>query len=95
MTVTRPDDLTTVRFLIDQEIYTTEARRGPIVHQAFHSALPVKYTAGCRLTFQSPNGDEIFADNFMGQLADYFGTTDIVTSSQPIAGTEGSWKRRI
>ncbi len=92
MAVARPNELTTVRFLLDDQVYEVDARRGDIVHQAFHIALPEVVTAGCRLTFASPAGDEIFADNFIGQLADHHGTTDIVTRSSPIAGTPGPWK---
>jgi hypothetical protein len=92
MAVPRANETTRVRFLLDGEIHETEARRGQIVHQAFHTALPSKYTVGCRLTFHSPAGEEIFADNFVGQLADFYGTTDIVTHSEPIAAEPGPWK---
>ncbi len=92
MTVSRAEERATVRFLLDGSVYEISAARGHIVHQAFHEALPPKYTAGCRLTFHSPAGDEIFADNFVGQIQDHFGSTDIVTSSAPIAGAAGPWK---
>jgi catechol 2,3-dioxygenase-like lactoylglutathione lyase family enzyme len=91
MAVPRANDATLVRFLLGSETYEIEARRGQIVHQAFHAALPSDVTTGCRLTFASPAGDEIFADNFIGQLQDHFGTTDIVTTSEPIAGSAGAW----
>jgi len=81
-----------VRFLVEGNAYETQVKRGQIIHQAFHAALPDQYTAGCRLTFQSPRGDEIFADNFVGQLEDYYGSTDIVTRSEPIAGSPGPWR---
>lgn len=92
MTVPRADELTTVRFLLDRETYEIRIARGQIVHQAFHQALPSEYTAGCRLTFHSPAGDEIFADNFVGQIEDYFGSADIITRSMPIGGQPGPWK---
>lgn len=92
MAVARADERTTVRFLLGNDVYSVDARRGDIVHQAFHTALPESVTTGCRLTFASPAGDEIFADNFIGQLADHFGSTDIITRSEPIAGTTGDWK---
>jgi hypothetical protein len=92
MAVPRADETTQVRFLLDTSIYTTTARRGQIVHQAFHEALPASVTAGCRLTFASPDGHEVFADNFVGQLADYYGSTDIVTRSEPIPGAAGPWQ---
>jgi len=92
MAVPRADELTDVRFLLENETWTTQVRRGQIVHQAFHVALPPERTAGCRLTFASPAGDEIFADNFVGQIQDFYGSTDIVTTSVPIAGSAGPWK---
>lgn len=92
MAVPRPDETTRVRFVVDGSVYETTARRGQIVHQAFHAALPESLTTGCRLTFQSPAGDEIFADNFVGQLADHYGNTDIVTRSEPIRGEAGPWR---
>ncbi len=92
MTVPRADEHTTIRFLLAGEIFETGVARGQIVHQAFHQALPSKYTAGCRLTFHSPAGNEIFADNFVGQIEDHFGSTDIVTVSTPISGDPGPWR---
>ncbi len=92
MAVPRADVRTTVRFLLDGMTHETSVNRGQIVHEAFHKALPPEYTAGCRLTFHSPAGDEIFADNFVGQIEDHFGSTDIVTHSSPIAGEPGPWK---
>lgn len=92
MTVPRAGEQATVRFLLDGETFEISVDRGQIIHQAFHRALPVKYTAGCRLTFHSPAGDEIFADNFVGQIEDHFGTTDVITHSAPIDGEPGTWK---
>lgn len=92
MSVPRSDEETTVRFLLADETHEIRASRGQIVHQAFHRALPSKYTAGCRLTFHSPAGKEIFADNFVGQIEDHFGSTDIVTHSTPIGGKPGPWR---
>ncbi|MBA3378017.1 MAG: VOC family protein [Chloroflexia bacterium] len=92
MTVPRAGEFTTVRFLLEGVTFEISIARGQIVHQAFHQALPSKYTAGCRLTFHSPTGDEIFADNFVGQIEDHFGSTDIVTRSTPISGNPGPWR---
>lgn len=92
MTLPRASEHSTVRFLLDRETFEISVARGQIVHQAFHQALPSKYTAGCCLTFHSPAGDEIFADNFVGQIEDHFGTTDIVTTSTPISGNPGPWR---
>lgn len=92
MAVSRPDEEVDVRFLFDDRVFTQRAKRGQIVHQVFHAALPADLTVGCRLTFASPDGQEIFADNFIGQLQDFRGSTDIITKSAPIAGSEGPWR---
>lgn len=80
-----------IRFLVENETYDATVRRGQIIHEAFHLALPEKYTVGCRLTFSSVTGSAIFADNFAGQIEDHSPSTDILTSATPIAGTSGKW----
>jgi len=92
MSISRPDDLEEVRFVLADTTYTTHARRGSIVHEAFDRALPHEYTAGHRLTFQAPDGSELFADNFIGEIADTFGHVTLATTATPIAGTPGPWK---
>lgn len=92
MTLTRPDDIQSVCFILNDIEYRTDCRRGDIVHVAFHAALPREYTAGHRLTFQSRTGKEIFADNFVGEIADTFGDATILTTALPIAGSSGPWK---
>ncbi len=92
MTLTRPNDPQDVCFVLNDREYQVTCRRGGIVHEAFHDALPVEYTAGHRLTFLSADGTEIFADNFIGEIADTFGAATILTSALPIAGTPGPWR---
>jgi len=81
MTLVRPDDLQEVLFVLNDIEYRTDARRGDIVHEAFHNALPVEYTAGHRLTFRSADGTELFADNFVGEIADTFGAVTILAAA--------------
>ena len=92
MPVQRPDELVDLRFLLAGKDYPVRVRRGSIVHEAFHHGLPAEYTAGHRLTFQTAEGDEIFADNFVGDIVDTYGTAEIVTEAIPIAGTPGPWR---
>lgn len=81
-----------VIFKLGSDTYTTTLRRGQIVHEAFHAALPQAFTVGHRLTFRTPGGDEIFADNFLGDIQDHFGTTTLITTATPISGTGGPWQ---
>jgi len=92
MAVRNPETLLTIIFRVDMHDYTTEARRGQIVHEAFHKALPHDLTVGHRLTFRTDTGREVFADNFLGDVLDHFGSTTLLTSATPIAGTPGPWR---
>src|SRR5262249_24591383 len=55
MAVRDPDTLLTITFSLDTRNFTKETRRGQIVHEAFHAALPHDLTVGHRLTFRTPN----------------------------------------
>lgn len=82
-------------FRVEQTDYRTEAGRGQIVHEAFHAALPARLTVGHRLTFHAADGAEVFADNFLGDLADEVdGSEEIVllTAATPLVGHAGPWR---
>ena len=95
MAVTRPDESISVAFALDGAVYRTDARRGQIVHEAFHDALPRELTVGHRLQFRAAGGLEVFADNFLGDLADALGGAGEVrleTRATPLAGRTGPWR---
>ena len=92
MAVDRPHEEISIAFLIGADRYETVMKRGDIVHLALHKALPASLTAGHRTTFRTAAGQEVFADNFIGDLADFYGTTELLTVVEPIAGTPGPWK---
>lgn len=95
MAVSNPDTPLAVLFELDGAVYTAAARRGQIVHEAFHAALPKELTVGHRLQFRTPDGSEIFADNFLGEIADAFATGDevrLVTRVTPLTGRTGAWR---
>lgn len=92
MAVERPEEATQVTFRLNDRDYTTEAKRGQIIHEAFPRALPEDLTVGHRLTFTAPNGDEIFADNFVGDIQDTYGTVMLSTTATPITGQPGPWQ---
>src|SRR5690606_6968459 len=74
------------------EVYITTAKRGQIIDEAFPLALPEGLTVGHRLTFAAPNGDEVFADNFVGVIKDTYGEVTLGTTATPIKGEPGPWK---
>jgi hypothetical protein len=92
MAVARPNESVVISFLVGGDRYETEMTRADIVHLAMHKAMPAELTVGHRTTFRTANGDEVFADNFIGDLDDHYGTTELVTSVEPIAGAPGPWK---
>lgn len=92
MAVHESERLVTVTFWIDGNAHSAELRRGQIVHEAIHAALPAEITVGHRLTFRTTKGNEVFADNFLGDLEDHFGTTELVTFATAIPASEGSWR---
>lgn len=95
MAVSNSDGIVRVIFQLDDSLFTTSAKRGQIVHEAFHAALPETLTVGHRLTFALPQGDEVFADNFIGDLVDYAGKSDelvLNTAAAPIQGHAGAWR---
>jgi catechol 2,3-dioxygenase-like lactoylglutathione lyase family enzyme len=92
MAVSRPTEPVDLVFKLQGNEYRTTLRRGDIVHVGIHKALPVELTVGHRLTFATPNGHEVFADNFLGDLADYFGSTELITIASPIAAKPGTWR---
>jgi len=92
MAIKNPDLATSVTFVTPGGEFTATVRRGQIVHEAFHTALPKEMTAGSRLTFRTETGAEIFADNFVGDLEDHFGTTRLVTKAAKIPERPGAWR---
>lgn len=95
MAVGNSDGLVRVVFRTVPADYETEARRGQIVHEAFHAALPASLTVGHRLTFRTEDGAEVFADNFLGDLVDLNGPAErlvLLTTATPIPGHAGPWR---
>ncbi|HEV2128018.1 MAG TPA: VOC family protein [Thermomicrobiales bacterium] len=92
MAVTRPEDETQVTFELDGTTYSTVAKRGQIIHEPFHHALPPELTVGHRLTFAALNGDEFFADNLVGDVEDTYGEVRLITQAMAIAESKGEWK---
>ncbi len=92
MAVHDSDRLVDVTFWIEGTAHTAQMRRGQIVHEAIHAALPPEISVGHRLAFRTTRGHEVFADNFIGDVEDHFGTTELVTGATAIPASEGSWR---
>jgi catechol 2,3-dioxygenase-like lactoylglutathione lyase family enzyme len=60
-----------------------------IIHEAFERALPVSIKMNHRLVFRGPNGDELFADNFIGDLQRAYGDVAVTVIATPIERPAG------
>lgn len=92
MVVARPTEPIEVTFLVGDRRYSATMTRGDIVHVALHKALPPALTSGHRTTFRTAAGEEVFADNFIGDLADHYRTTELITTVEPIRGMARDWR---
>jgi hypothetical protein len=92
MAIQNPDARVSVTFVTSGGTYRTSVRRGQIIHEAFHAALPKEMAAGARLTFRTESGAEIFADNFAGDLIDRYETDRLVTTVTKIPERSGPWR---
>lgn len=92
MAVRDPQLVVKVTFQMTNQAYQAKLRRGQIIHEAFHVALPAELTTGHRLTFRSLGGVEIFADNFIGDVQDQTGSTELLVSAEPIPARPGVWR---
>ena len=81
-----------VRMVVGDAVFEGSAGQREIVHEVFPRLLPESMVAGRRLTFRTPDGAEVFADNFVRDLAGQSGAVELVTSSEPIAKAAGSWR---
>ncbi|MDP8910204.1 MAG: VOC family protein [Chloroflexota bacterium] len=85
-------DTLDVTFVVGDRRYVTRVGATQIVHEAFHAALPAELTVGHRLTFASESGDDLFADNFIGEIVARYGTATIITTVEPIPARTGRWR---
>lgn len=92
MAVTNGKQPVAVTFLVGGDRYSATLRREQIVHEAFHAALPAELTVGHRLTFRTPAGDEVFADNFLADIEDRFQTSELIVTASPIPERSGDWR---
>ena len=81
-----------VTFVVGEAEYQAVARPNEIIHEVFPRVLPEALTQGRRLTFRSATGDELFADNFVRDVARRYGEARIITDSEPLPVSSGTWR---
>jgi hypothetical protein len=73
-----------VKFRVDSDIFETRCRPRQILHEALDRALPEEIRVNHRLVFRAPNGDELFADAFVGDLQRVYGDVEVVVLATPV-----------
>lgn len=74
-----------VVFRVGGERYETTAAPHQIIHEALDRALPVAIRTNHRLVFRAPNGDELFADVFVGDVLRTHGKVEVTVEATTIA----------
>ena len=82
----------TVTFIVDGQRFTGTAGPDEIIHEVFPRTLPVTLTSGRRVTFRTETGTELFADNFVRDVAHGASEVRILTRSEAIPESTGSWQ---
>lgn len=80
-----------VVFLVGAARYETPMGPRQIIHEALDRALPAAIRTSHRLILRAPNGDELFADAFVGDVQRAYGRVEITveaTSIDPPADAE-------
>ena len=78
------EDLIPVVFRVGAERYEIAVRPHQIIHEALDRALPEEIRTNHRLVFRAPNGDELFADHFVGDLLRMYGRVEVVVDATPV-----------
>ncbi len=81
-----------VIFIVEGSEYAGDAAPNEIIHEVFPRTLPASITAGRRVSFRSESGAELFADNFVRDVAAGSAEARIVTRSETIPITSGDWR---
>lgn len=79
-------------FIVDGSEYAGDAAPNEIIHEVFPRTLTASITAGRRVSFRSESGAELFADNFVRDVAAGSAEVRIVTRSETIPITSGDWR---
>lgn len=73
-----------VVFRVGSETFTTTAEPQQIIHEALEHALPERIRLNHRVVFRAPNGDALYADNFVRDILRAYGKVEIHVEATPI-----------
>lgn len=78
-----------VVFRVGSTRYETQVGSTQIIHEALDRALPAEIRTNHRLRFRAPNGDELFADAFVGDVQRVYGRVEISVEATPVVAPTG------
>jgi catechol 2,3-dioxygenase-like lactoylglutathione lyase family enzyme len=71
--------------------YSGSVGRAQIVHQAMDRLLPPEILHAHRLRVTRPDGELIYPDMFLGEIADHYGDAHFVVEATPLREDAGEW----
>ncbi len=74
----------TVVFRVGEVTYETDVAPRQILHEALDRGLPESIRLNHRLAFRAPNGEELFADNFVGDLLPSSGRVEVIVEATAV-----------
>lgn len=80
-----PEEQIPVVFRVGERRYEVMVGPRQIIHEALDRALPAELRTNHRLVFRAPNGDELFADHFAGDLQRVYGQVEVIVEARPVA----------
>jgi catechol 2,3-dioxygenase-like lactoylglutathione lyase family enzyme len=80
-----------VRFEVGEAVHSGPARRMEIVHQAMDRLLPHEVLHAHRLRVTRADGELIYPDMFIGEIADQYGDAHFVVEAVPLREEAGEW----
>jgi catechol 2,3-dioxygenase-like lactoylglutathione lyase family enzyme len=78
------ESVVTITLEVNGQPYTVAVKPAGIFHEALHHGLPAGLTVGHRITINTPTGEEVFPDMFIGESIAHFGTDRFIVTARPI-----------
>jgi catechol 2,3-dioxygenase-like lactoylglutathione lyase family enzyme len=80
-----------VTFEVGGKSYSGSVGRAQIVHQAMDRLLPPAILRAHRLRVTRPDGELIYPDMFLGEIAEHYGDAHFVVEATPLREDAGEW----
>jgi catechol 2,3-dioxygenase-like lactoylglutathione lyase family enzyme len=81
----------TVTFDVNGKSYSGDVRAMQIVHEAMDKLLPHEVLHANRLRVTRPDGELIYPDMFVGEIAEHYGDAHLLVEATPLREEAGEW----